>query len=71
MEKGREQEFNLMDGKGRKLKKLFEIRRIVQIVNGRKTKNFKRFSTKDKSRIENSFSILLNSRTIDLEAQNL
>ena len=61
-------EYEVVDERQKKIQKLFEIRRIVQIVNGRNTKNFKRFSTKNKEKLENSFSILFKDRSIDLEA---
>ena len=51
------------------MEKLFEISKIIQIVNGRNTENFKRFKTKNKERIENSFSILFKDRSVDLEAE--
>ena len=60
--------YELVDEKQKKINKLFEIRKILQIVNGRKTKNFKRFSTNKVERNENIFSIVFKDRTIDLEA---
>ena len=61
-------EYEVVDEKQKKIQKLFEIRRIIQIVNGRNTKNFKRFQTKNKDKLENSFSIMFKDRSIDLEA---
>ena len=49
--------------------KFFSIRDIVEIKNGRKTENFYRFKN-DSENKERSFSIIMKSRTIDLEARN-
>lgn len=47
--------------------KLFKISDIIEIKNGRNTVNFKRFGKKNE-RNDLSFSIVMSSRTVDLEA---
>ena len=49
--------------------KFFFIRDIVEIKDGRKTENFFRFKN-DSENKESSFSIIMKSRTLDLEARN-
>jgi hypothetical protein len=51
-----------------KVKKIFPSSSIQKIVQGRETVNFSRFPTMNFEKYENSFSIVLASRTIDLES---
>lgn len=50
------------------IKKKFSLKEIKEITDGRKTANFRRFKTKDEEKNNLSFSLVLESRTIDLQA---
>ncbi len=50
------------------INKTFDTDDIKEVWYGRLTPNFARFPTKDQNRISCSFSIILEDRTIDLEA---
>jgi len=50
--------------------KIFPTKSIQKIVYGRETKNFKRFATKNSEHIRNSFSIILEDRSVDLMANH-
>lgn len=50
--------------------KVFSIEDILEIKDGRNTKNFMRFSTNSTKKINNSFSLLLKNRSLDFEAKN-
>lgn len=53
------------------LKRVFPIDEFRNIIyHGRNTENFKRFPAASLNELENSFSIVLSNRTIDLEANN-
>ena len=51
-------------------KKRFDLRDIKEVIDGRKTYNFKRFKTNDEEKLSLSFSIILRERTVDLQAYN-
>lgn len=50
--------------------KFYSIDQILGIKEGRNTKNFARFKTKSSENLENSFSLELKTRSIDLQAGN-
>ena len=52
-------------------RKKFDLKDIKEVLDGRQTSNFKRFKTNDEEKIKLSFSIVLNERTVDLEALTL
>jgi len=54
-----------------KIAKKFDLKDIIEVLDGRKSPNFKRFKTTDEEKIKLSFSIVLNQRTVDLQAMNL
>lgn len=54
--------------KQKNIKKKFSLKEIKEITDGRKTDNFRRFKTNDEEKNNLSFSLILESRTIDLQA---
>ena len=51
-----------------KILKSYQIKDFLKLEEGRNTANFKRFKTKNEERQNQSFSIILENRTIDLES---
>jgi hypothetical protein len=56
-----------LDLKTKQVKKQFLVSDVMDIVEGKKSNNFERF---DRARKELCFSILMTTRTIDIECNN-